>query len=715
MKTDAPAGEARAACRAGAAFHIVSGFLVLGVLIAAPLFGAAAAKPNVLLITIDTLRPDRLSCYGGSSFKTPVIDGLAARGVLFTRAFAHNPLTLPSHANILLGVTPLVHGVHDNANFFVPKAIPNLAVRLKAEGYATGAFVGAFPLDSRFGLTPGFDVYDDNYGSQGPTDMAFVERKAEAVVELAVRWLAAQKGPWFLWVHCFDPHQPYDPPEPYRTRFRGSPYNGEVAYVDSALGKLFAFLKDGKLEENTLTVLTADHGEALGEHGEATHGYFAYNATLHVPLILAGPGLKPGRSDGEVGHVDLFPTVCDVLGIDPPAGLQGLSLLPLVRGKTLPFRPIYFEALTAYYNRGWAPLKGYIEGRDKFMESPIPELYDLETDFAEKTNKAPGADLAACRRTFQRILGSSPAPAPARGKMDRETQEKLRSLGYVASPQPPTEKKFTDKDDLKTLLPYHEKWMTALGSYNRGRPEEGITALREIIAERKDFDLAYTYLANFLKKQNRMKEAVSVLQDGWRANPSSFRIMSIYGIFLADAGRYAEAVDVLTKAVGIIDFDPEVWNYLGVAYWSQGKYDEARKAYDRGLALDSNYPFLINNIGSLHLSTYLKTKDPAEIRAAIAEFLRAAALDPRYPSAFNGLGAALKMAGDEEGAIENWKKAVELKPDFDFPLYNLGLTLLARGNKAEALRYFLVYKEKFSSGLPQAERDKLEALIQKCR
>ena len=692
--------------------------LILGVLTATSFLraGELNERPNVLLITIDTLRPDRLSCYDGPYLKTPAIDGLAQKGILFRRAFAHTPMTLPSHANILLGVTPLVHGVHDNANFIVPKGIPNLAVWLKGKGYATGAFVGSFPLDSRFGLTPGFDVYDDNYGSQGPNDMMFVERKADAVIDLARRWLSAQKGPWFLWVHCFDPHQPYDPPEPYRTRFRDTPYDGEVAYVDAALGKLFAFLKERKLEENTVTVLTADHGESLGEHGEATHGYFAYNATLHVPLILSGPGLKPGRAGQEVSHIDIFPTICDLLKIDRPPSVQGLSLMPLVQGKALPARAIYFEALTAYYNRGWAPLKGYIDGRDKFLESPIPELYDIDQDFNERKNLAAGVDLSPFRRKFDQILkgASAPMESSARKTLDRETQEKLRSLGYVSSPQAPARKSFTDKDDLKTLLPFHAKWMKAVASYSKGQAEEGIRLLKEIVAERKDFDLAYTYLANFQKKQNRLKEAVSVLLEAYRNNPSSYRIITTYGIFLVDAGRFDEAIGILNKGIALIDYDPEVWNYLGVAYWGQGKFDEARKAYDRGLALDTNYPYLINNIGSLHLSLYLKSKDPADLRNAVDDFKKAAALDPRYPSAYNGLGAALKMAGDTDGAIANWKKAVELKPDYDFPLYNLGLAFLAKGDKSQALSYFQAYKKKYYDGLPPQEKKKLDALIQKC-
>ena len=256
---------------------------------------AAATGPNLLLITIDTLRADRLGCYGGRIVKTPSIDGLAARGVLFERAFSHAPLTLPAHASILLGLLPPVHGVHDNSNFRVPDELLTLAEWLKGRGYETGAVVGAFPLDSRFGLTRGFDVYDDNYGSQGADRSRVRRTEGRGRRGPGAGLDRREEGPWFLWVHCFDPHQTYQPPEPFLTQYKDFPYDGEVAYVDSELGSLFAGLKEPSGQEKTVIVLTADHGESLGDHGETTHGYFAYNATLHVPLIIASPGLKPGR------------------------------------------------------------------------------------------------------------------------------------------------------------------------------------------------------------------------------------------------------------------------------------------------------------------------------------------------------------------------------------------------------------------------------------
>jgi arylsulfatase A-like enzyme/Flp pilus assembly protein TadD len=703
--------------RLPAASVFLSTFLLLSQSTAVPLSAAALGKPNILLITIDTLRADHLGCYGYAGVRTPAIDALAGRGVLFTRAFAHTPATLPSHTNILLGLTPNAHGVHDNSNFIVRENFLTLAEWLKGQGYATGAFVGAFPLDSRFGLTKGFDIYDDRYGSQGPSDLTFVERRADTVVDKALAWLAESRGPWFLWVHCFDPHQPYDPPEPFKSRYRERPYDGEIAFVDSALARLIGFLKDRRAEGGTAVIFTADHGESLGEHGEMTHGYFAYNATLRVPLILVLPGMKPGRVEVEACHIDIFPTVCDLLGQTPPSGLQGMSLLPLLRGKSLPARPIYFEALTAYYNRGWAPLRGYIQGREKYMESPIPEVYDLDKDFGELENIASRSDLERCRKTFAAVVQaeSSPLAASAGQRMDRQTTEKLRSLGYLASPQSPARKTFTAKDDLKTLLPFHAKWAAATAAYAAGRTADGIALLKEIITERKDFDLAYTYLANFYKERKRPRDAEAVLLEALQNNPESFRIMMAYGITLIEEGRFGPAVDVLKKSLALIDFDPETWNYLGVAYWNMGRFEDAQDAYTQALRLAPDDAMVFNNFGSLYLSRFDKLEQSDDLAKAKEYFRKAIELDPKYASAYNGLGAALRQSGDLNGAVEAWKKVVALKPDFGFALYNLGRTLLAGGDKSQAFVYLTRYKDLFYPDLSPQEKARLDELIRSCR
>lgn len=673
---------------------------------------------NVLLITVDTLRADRLSCYGSDRVPTPNIDGLAAKGALFGRAFAHTPTTLPSHTNILLGMTPLGHGVHDNANFVVDRKFDTLASHLKAHGYATAAFVGAFPLDSRFGLTRGFDVYDDNYGTPANQEFSYVERKAEVVVEQALAWLGGQSRgrKWFLWVHCFDPHQRYLPPEPFLSRFKDRPYDGEVAYVDHALGGLLAYLEDNNLAKNTLFVFTGDHGESLGQHGESTHGYFAYNATIQIPLIIAYPGSRPIQVDGNAAHIDVFPTVCDILGVVKPSFLQGISLFPAMQGKKLPGRPIYFESLYPYYSRGWAPLQGFIEGEEKFIETPIPEVYNLASDFDETVNLADKKNLDKYRKKLGRLIAAATASpsAPSR-KIDREARERLQSLGYVSSPQAPAGKDFTSQDDLKILLPYQNTLQQAMAAYHRGELEVGADLLRGILAERKDFDQAYTYLATIYKSQKRFKEALAVLREGAERNPRSVKVLSTYGIFLVEVSAFDAAIEMLKRTLSLIDYDPEVWNYLGVAYYHKGSYEEALKAYEQALALDDNYPVVFNNLGSLHFSIFLKSKERSSYEKAIAHFKRAIELDPNYPSAYNGLGVALRQAGDLDGAISNWRKAVEIKPDYAFALYNLGLAHLVRGDKAEALVYLGRYKEQFYAALAEPDKKKLDDLIAQCK
>ena len=672
---------------------------------------------NVLLITIDTLRPDRLGCYGNARVKTPKMDGLAQRGVLFSRAFAHTPTTLPSHTNILLGTIPIYHGVHDNHNFIVREEFLTLAEHLKGSGYATGAFVGAFPLDSRFGLTQGFDVYDDNYGTSGSQEFSYVERKAEVVVEKALEWLKLPKDRWFLWVHCFDPHQKYEPPEPFKTEYGDRPYDGEVAYVDYSLGRLLDHIKKQGLEEKTLVVFTGDHGESLGQHGESTHGYFAYNSTLWVPLLIAYPGLKPGKVDKPVAHIDIFPTVCDVLGISRPPHLHGISLLAAANGKRLPKRVLYFESLYPYYSRGWAPLRGFIRESVKFMDSPIPELYDIVKDFDETQNLAESTRLEESRKVLSDLMAKEAyRGASASGqKADRKTVESLKSLGYVSSPQAQRKEAFTAQYDLKVLLPYQSRLQQAMGAYHKGDLEKGASLLRGILAERKDFDLAYTYLATLYKEQKKLKEAVGVLRDGFENCPGSYKVIITFGMFLTEAGAYEQAIDILKQGLAIIDYDPELWNYLGVAYWRKGDYEEGSRALQQALSLDENYPIALNNLGSVYLSAYLKSKDAGTLKKATENFKRAIELDPNYESAYNGLGTALKAAGDLEGAILNWKKALEIKPDYGFALYNLGLACLLKGEKASALEYFERYKARFYSGLPLKERQKLDELIAQCR
>jgi len=700
--------------------------LILGPLLAGILFllpSRAPAKPgrpwNVLLVTIDTLRADRVGCYGFDHVRTEQIDRLAARGMIFTRAFAHTPTTLPSHANILLGATPLTHGVHDNSGFVVRPEMWTLAEHLKKEGYAAAAFVGAYPLDSRFGLDQGFDLYDDDFGSQSARGAAFyVERNAEAVVGRALGWLKTNPAsPWFVWVHCFDPHEPYRPPPPYDARFAQSPYDGEVAYVDAALGALFSHLEETGLLDRTLVVLTGDHGESLGEHGESTHAYFAYNATIWVPLIIRLPEGRAGRSDDYVAHMDIFPTICDALDLKTPRGLPGISLLPAVKGKRLPSRSLYFESLYPYYSRGWAPQRGVILDRMKYIESPIPEFYDLDKDFSELENLAGRARWDDHKASLQKWMKNAPAAAEeeSRARANAETLRRLRSLGYISGAAP-GKRDFGPRDDVKTVLPFHNRCMEAKDLFRAGEAVRAEEMLKAVLGERPDIDVAYSNLATVYKESGRLDDALAVLRDGLARLPTNYAIFSTFLNFLVAAGRFDEVVEVAGDApLREAKDDPEYWNYLGIARANRGETDKALEAFGQGLALDPGFASIYVNRGTLFLSQFLRAKDGEAGRKAADDYGKAVASDPLNATAFNGLGIVSRLTGDPDGAIRSFKKALDLKPGYQDALFNLGMAYLDKNDPARAGQIFENYRKAFAGKLSAADRARLEELIRDCR
>ncbi|HSQ79031.1 MAG TPA: sulfatase-like hydrolase/transferase [Candidatus Bathyarchaeia archaeon] len=682
----------------------------------------APAKPqdlNVLLVTIDTQRPDRLSCYDPKFAQTPQIDALAARGVLFERAFAHAPLTLPSHASILLGSTPLAHGADDNGMRVIPKGVPSLPKTLKAAGYATGAFVSAFPLDTRFGLTEGFDVYDDKYPARAAASLDFPERPAEKTVAAATDWLSSQAGRWFLWVHLFDPHAPYAPPEPYASRYAKDLYSGEVAYVDEMLGRLFQLIESRGETGRTLVVLTADHGESLGEHGEMTHSYFAYNSTLHVPLIVAVPGLASRRASGLVSHEDIFPTVCDVLGLPQPAGLRGRSFKPLLEGHSRKARPIYFEALEGYYHRGAAPLRGVIDGSTKFMDSPLPELYDIGADFGESQNLAAQKDLAPFRKTLEKAMAAeSPSSGAGRGAArlaDRETAERLRSLGYASAPPAPAKRSFTAAEDLKTLLPLEQTLLEAGQAAKDGRPEAAVSLLEDLIRVHPGLTRAYAQLAATQYAMGRADAHLQTLERGVQANPEDFTLVSSFGIALVERGDLARGLDVLGRALALFDQDPNVWGSLAEALWKTGDFEKADEDFRRALALAPGDAVINGNYANFSVAWGLRTRNADLVKRSFAYFEAALASDPTLASVYNGLGGAWKIAGDPAKAMACFERAIALDPAYDLPVYNLAVAKLEAGDKAGALALFEKYLAlKGRAITPEEDRD-VRSLIAQCR
>lgn len=673
---------------------------------------------NVFLITIDTLRSDRLSCYSDEHLNTPSIDSLAERGILFTRAFAHTSTTLPSHANILFGTTPLHHGVHDNSNFIIREKFLSAAEHLKKYDYATAAFIGAFPLDSRFGISQGFDLYDDDYDVRSSKTDLGKERKADIVVDRAISWLKEQNSLWFLWIHCWDPHDPYEPPEPFKTRFSKNPYDGEVAYVDHVLGRLFKYMEENNLFDTSLIIFTGDHGESLGEHNEETHGLFAYNSTIWIPLIISVPDLKPRKVKQYVSHIDIFPTICEVLDIEKPAFLHGTSLLPALKGKKLQKRAIYFESLYPYYSRGWAPLIGYVYDNEKFIDSPIPELYNIEKDFDELENLASKKNLNEYRKKLEKIISSLfvDESSQARQKLDRESLERLRSLGYISGSSAPAKESFGPDHDVKVLIPYHNKSTKAMNLYKSGKAREAIRLLKEIITERDDVGIAYENLAKIYEDQGRLRDAIEVLKLGLDAVPSYYEILYTYVTYLLQAEQYDEVIAVVnTRSFLRMDIDPEIWNFLGLAYWNKGNLEDARKAFEKSISLDNEYPISYNNLGSFFFSIFKETKDRKVYQKALEKYKKAIELDPFYHTAYYGLGIAYLYTDNFEMSINCFKKALELRPDNEQAMFYLGIAYMRKGDKINALKYFNMCKASPSYHLlSPEEKAKLEKWIQEC-
>jgi arylsulfatase A-like enzyme/Flp pilus assembly protein TadD len=657
----------------------------------APARPAGAFSRDIVLVTIDTLRADAPGFAGNPRSQTPVLDRLASQGRVFTNTHAHNVVTLPSHTNILTGLYPFQHGVRDNTGFRLAASVPTLATVLHGAGYATGAFVGAFPLDSQFGLNHGFDVYDDHY-PKGSNDTEFVlpERRGDEVVRLALAWWRAQQGkPRFLWVHLYDPHAPYEPPEPFATRFKDNLYLGEVAAADSFLAPLLGPFLDGR-EKPALVVVTADHGEALGEHGEQTHGLFAYEATLKVPLVVWGKGVVPGRDGRWARHVDIFPTVLQAAGVaaPSPAGLRrpGSSLLAPPVPLTETASDSYFESLSTTLNRGWAPLRGLLRGGTKFIALPLPEVYALPKDPHEKDNRF-DAERPVARGVFAALPKESSWP-PRREDLRPEDAVRLQSLGYISGSAPVSDT-YGPEDDPKRLIALDQKIHTAIDLYMRGKLDEAIRQSREIVAERPTMSYGHSLLAQALLQAGRTSEALDVMLKARSQGAVSDSLLRQLALTLSEVGRAREAVDVLKPQVAA--GDPQTLDAYAMVLSEAGRQKEAFEVLQGVVAKDPGDPKAHEQLGLVEL----RLNHWAQARDHSREALR---LNPRLPLAWNDLGVALFQLGQKDEALDAWQKAVDLQPDLWDALWNLGTEAAGLGRAAQARKAL----ERFAAGAPPA-------------
>lgn len=610
-------------------------------------------------------------------------------------------MTLPSHTNILTGLLPFQHGVRENSGFRLPDGVPTLATRLSDRGYTTGAFVSAFPLDSRFGLARGFSVYDDRYGKGTDTGkFQFPERPGTETVSRALRWWRAlPHGKRFLWVHVFEPHAPYTPPPPFDAEYADAPYLGEVAAADAALAPLIDEILSAP-PGSVLAFLTGDHGESLGEHGELTHGLFAYDATLRVPLVVVGPRLPPGRDARLAGHIDIVPTVLDALG--PPADpkLPGRSLIgPDEAGRTL-----YFESLSANLNRGWAPLTGVLRGGLKYIDLPIRELYDLPTDPEELANLAAVRDADV--RSLARVLPQEAKEPPRRETPSREEIAQLRALGYLASASPPAARRtYTEADDPKRLIAVDQALHHVVDRYQHGKMTEAVAEAERLVAGHPNFPLGIEYLAFMYQQSDRLNDAARVLK-AYFARPTAAReaheaLRARWGMVLSEMGRPKEAVAVLRPLAASTDCDS--LDALGIALADAGDFAASRAAFGRALTLDPSDPRALESLGIVAL----REKRPEEARAF---FRKALAVNPKLPGSLNGLGTAEAALGNVDAALEAWNQALIIDPNDLEALYNYG-TAAARAGRPEAAAALRRYLAEAPPARFARERAEVQALL----
>ena len=677
---------------AAAAFSIVAGVLLI-LRPWRPAFSRLRGDGayNVILVTVDTLRADRLGCYGFPGIRTPVIDALAAEGVRFARCIAQTPLTLPSHASIMSGTHPFHHGVRDNGGFVVPPALKTMAECFQESGYETGAFVGAYVLDAKWGLNQGFGTYFDSFDLSRfeKISLASVQRPADQVLDQALPWLEKTKDrPFFSWIHLYDPHTPYEPPAPYDAQYPKQPYLGEIAFTDAQLGRLTAFLETSGLKEKTFLVFASDHGESLGAHQEGTHGFFVYQEAVHVPLIVVTPfpKLRGIVSDRVVSLVDIMPTVLDMAGRAIPAEVQGTSLVPLFfdPGRALAGTgSAYSETYYPRFHFGWSELRSFQNDRYKLIIAPEVELYDLREDAREQRNLAADIGLLApLRDEALRFIdeGSRGALSADMSKVDEETRQRLAALGYVGT--------FTDPGRIQSKALANPK--DKIGVFNElsrareigleGDSGEAVRIIRSIIATDPDITDAHFSLGNVFFKAGRYEEALDAFRRALELKPDdSFTVINIANSYQR-WGRPEEAERFVMDHLGRGFEDPQLYFLLGRLKYDRKKYDEAIPLYEKTIALNPSSAASHNALAAIYIlqDELAKAERHLEAGAAINETL--------YSLNYNR-AQLFEKRGEPDKAAAAYRRELEVSPKNFRASYNLARLFRQLGREDEERRF----------------------------
>lgn len=673
----------------------------LACLIGALLSGCRGkARPDVLLITLDTTRADHLGAYGYPQPTTPVLDALAAESAVFTHAYTTNPITLPAHSSMLTGTYPMFHGVRDNGTYVLRDDVTTLAEVLSAQGYETAAFVASFVLDSRFGLSQGFSFYDDDVGAEWSRDelaartanaFGFAERKANLVTTAANRWIRRPRSrPYFAWLHYFDPHQPVTPPEPHRSRFSEG-YDGEIAFADEQIGQVFAELKRRGTWDDTLIVVVGDHGEALLEHSEVSHSLLIFDSTMHVPFIVKLPGKKPQprRVDAVASVVDVMPTVLSALGIAVPPDVQGQSLVPLARGGAPDLRrAVYMESLLPRLTCGWGELRGIRVGGEKLIWGPKPRLYRVAGDPGEVYDlaaKEPETvarlerELRGALRTWSRPTSPGSVSAP-----DREVVQRLAALGYVAGSAEAARGIREELEDVRGRTDPHDKqrlfnlWSSALEDIRTGLMLEAIRKIELVLSGDPKNTAALTTLAGlYLEQAKRAEKAVELYEQSLALDP--YQEEAHYSMARIERAR-GDLPAALEHCRAILRFEPRSvrgLSQMGLVLQSMGRAAEAQSAFEQTLAVDPDHAPTLLALGALH--------GRAGRQAEAGKYLKhAQALEPNHPAVLYDVAIWYLQEGNVKEAQSHLQRVVTLKPSDPDALYVLGKLLHEQGDTARA-------------------------------
>jgi choline-sulfatase len=645
---------------------------------------------NILLVTLDTTRADRLGCYGYADAETPVLDGLARDGVLFERCITPTAFTLPSHASIMTGRYPASHGVRINGDLALADTQTTLAEHLSKEGYRTGAFVGAFVLDGRWGLKQGFEHYDDNFdlkpGEQ--LDLARVQRPGDKVVDAALKWLQeTDTRPFFAWVHLYDPHTPYEPPEPWRSRLNDSLshlYDGEIAFADSQIGRLLNWLAAQGLEKRTIVVAVGDHGEGLGSHGEAEHGYFVYDYAVHVPFLVRLPldGFRAIRVPAQVRTIDIVPTLLELIGAKAPAEIDGESLAPLLahpsRGGP---HYAYSESMSPSLQYGWSALYSLRTQAYKFIEAPKPELYDLRDDPDETENRLARLPRAAreLREQLARIQKgiSTKKPETQEANIDEETMRRLASLGYIGGTM--TTKKSEGKvlADPKDMLPLYNAVSAAAGMIVEKDYAGAATKLEAVLKEDPKNPQARSLLAMCYEKTDRNAEAKAIFESVLKDDPENLRAMIAMADILAKEGRTAEMVTICKRALAKDERNTQAYALLADAYMGANDYAAALPYLQKAVEIQSKLTRNRNNLAACLIGLRRFDEAKAELKGILSEH-------PKFPLSHFNLGLLYEEQGRFGDARAAYATEVELHPNIVAARFNLANLFLRTGDVAAA-------------------------------